>query len=121
MRQTRIIVVLVSFLFGLADAHGQQTPESATDSYAQQLKEYDRRVKEQQLAANQQSRNIWLPLAIIYGAGFAFLTYSQSRARRQLQSTIERSRADVQRSLDQGERTIELLESINRKLDRAGP
>lgn len=94
--------------------------EPAADDYAQQLREYDRRVQEQKELDSQRARTIWMPLAIIFGALFVYLIYSQIAARRRFQFLMNRSRIDVDRTLEQNQRMIELLESIDRKLDRPG-
>jgi hypothetical protein len=108
------------FGLGLLWAPDVSLAQSA-DTYTRQLQEYDRRVEEQRKTAEQQARSHWVAILGVPAVFLLFLVYSQISGRRQFRALVERSREDINRGSQQTERMLELLESINRKLERLGP
>jgi hypothetical protein len=121
------ITLRLLFALGLLWAPDVSLAQSA-DTYARQLQEYDRRVEEQRKAAEQHTRNYWVAVVAVPAVFLLFLVYSQISGGRQFRAIMEksrdlmeRSRDDVNRAAQQSQRILELLESIDRKLDRLGP
>ena len=100
------------------------------DSYAQQLKEYDRRMAEQNALYDKQLRDqqalydkrlrdqegsqLWVPL-VIAGVFAVYLLYIQMKATRRYKAQITWLERISTRSFEQTNRMIQLLESIERR------
>jgi hypothetical protein len=108
MRYIVLVVLLV------AGTHA----EGAADDYSEQLRQYDQRMAEARQREADQAWKSWLPSIVIVILLFVYLTYSQAAARRRVDALVEHSRRDIERTISQNQEIIELLKSINDRLEK---
>jgi flagellar biosynthesis/type III secretory pathway M-ring protein FliF/YscJ len=114
-------VLLICLLF-VTPSTGRA--QAVSDDYARYLQEYDRRLEEQRPLADQQDRRGWgitTPVGAFLVILFISAQVAVRRRFRRVQALNQKPLALVEQSVQQNQRMIELLESIDRKLDKPEP